>query len=145
MEDAGTVQGVPMESHEGFPIYGTGSFRQSLLGDFFVFGTREGIVGAIDAKTKQAALATDASYAAAVGTVPDGTIWATYASPRFFAWAAKSASTAAGGRAPEIAFPNGLFLSVQKDASGIESGFRIPIPNLKMLLEKERAKTISRR
>jgi hypothetical protein len=137
------VAAPQVENYQGVPLFGSDSFKYGFLDGFAILGDRATTLGVVDARRAGAGLATDPAYGAAAGTIPENTIFATYLSSQFFEWAAKSAATAAGGKETEIPFPNGLFVSVQKDASGVFSGFRVPIPNLRLLLEKERKKRIS--
>lgn len=134
------------ESHKGVPLLGKGDFRFMTVGSFAVLGNKAGLVSVVDARDANATLSTDPSYQSVSGGIAERTIKGTYLSPRLFEWAAKTASTAAGANAEAIpTFPDGVFISVQKDVSGIYSGFRFPVPNLKALLEKERRKSVSKR
>ena len=43
------------------------------------------------------------------------------------------------------AFPSGFFYAIQKDAGGVYAHFQVPLPNLRLLFERERETEIGMR
>ena len=134
------------DSYRDAPLTVFGSFAYAYLDGFGIFGDRADVQSVVDAVRENRTLGTTADYASAVGTVPDNVLMGSYMSPHFFEMAAKEIDKTTG--VPRTVEPvrDGLFFAVQKDASGVFGTVRIPIPNLKTLLEKDkRPSVLSRR
>lgn len=121
-----------------------GPMSYAVVNGFGVVGERSEVVRVIDAVATGNTLASNQTYASAVGSVPNNVIMGVYVSPQFFDYTAKSIDSKRATPSSGSLVANGLFLSIQKDASGVYGTFEIPLPNLRLLIEGERPAVASR-
>lgn len=143
---AAEVGGAPeMTTHREAPIWTAGNVAWTILEGFAVIGEPRDVRACIDATVTGDVLARTAYYEATVGTAPNNAITAVYASPEFFEWVSKSAGMPKDMPDVGRAFPSGVFYAVQKDTGGVYTNFQIALPNLRLLLEKEKVGEIGMR
>lgn len=129
---------IKTETIDGVDVWSNSTIAWTYIEGFCLTGEKGEVLRTLAAIKDRRTLGSTPAFAASSSTLPNNAITAMYMSPRLFELAAKEAEVDKNMPNALTAFPNGLFLSVQKDENGLYTNFSVPLPNLRLLLEKEK-------